>query len=570
MAGKYERLSKAELARRLAAMEEALRSQTDVQEVLQDLHIHQEEVRVQNEQLVEMKRSLEQSRDRYVDLYDFAPISYITLDPNGLVLDINLTGSTLLGLERSRIIGAPFYFYVEESDRPLFMTHMRRCREEGYGSEGVISEIRLVSRANHQFFAQLLSRPTVSEGGNGPATFRTAVTDMTEWKRAQEEKRELAMKEQSARAAAEAKDRFMAILSHELRTPLTPVLAAVSALLGRSNVSRSDRPILEMIRRNIELEARLIEDLLDITRITRNKLQLRVENVDMHVAIRDVLEMCAEEAHAKAMKITSELRARKAMVHGDPARLRQIIWNLLKNAIKFTPAGGLVVVRTSNPSPGRLSLQVSDTGIGIQPGLLGKLFSAFEQDEIDRRRYGGLGLGLTISKALVEAHAGTVSASSDGKGRGSTFTVDLPAAAMEAASASPAPSDGEQPKAQKLRILLVEDHSDTAQILSRLLEHEGHQVRVATNVGDALKLAGQGPMDLIISDLGLPDGSGYDLMLQVRPQLPQPVPAIALSGYGAESDIKRSRESGFSQHITKPVDFGRLLRAIDQVIGAVA
>jgi CheY-like chemotaxis protein len=301
-----------------------------------------------------------------------------------------------------------------------------------------------------------------------------------------------------------------------------------------------------------------------VTRITRNKLQLRVEPVDMHLAIRDVLEMCAEEAHAKALKVSNELRARKMFVRGDPARLRQIIWNLLKNAIKFTPAGGLVVIRTANPSANRLSLQVTDTGIGIQPALLGKLFSAFEQDEIDRRRYGGLGLGLTISKALVEAHEGTISASSDGKGRGASFVVELPAAPIEAAAA-PQTTAKAPPTSQKLRILLVEDHNDTAQILGRLLESEGHQVRIATTVGDALKLSIEGPMDLIISDLGLPDGSGYDLMIQVQPQLATRVPAIALSGYGADADINRSRESGFAQHITKPVDFGRLLRAIDQV-----
>jgi CheY-like chemotaxis protein len=199
--------------------------------------------------------------------------------------------------------------------------------------------------------------------------------------------------------------------------------------------------------------------------------------------------------------------------------------------------------------------------------LIGKLFSAFEQDEIDRRRYGGLGLGLTISKALVEAHEGTISASSEGKGRGATFTVDLPAVAGETAAVPRTPPARPQGKSQKLQILLVEDHNDTAQILSRLLEHEGHQVRIATNVGDALKLSDEGKMDLIISDLGLPDGSGYDLMNQVRPRLPV-TPAIALSGYGSEADIKRSRECGFSEHITKPVDFGRLLRAIDQVIGS--
>jgi CheY-like chemotaxis protein len=371
-------------------------------------------------------------------------------------------------------------------------------------------------------------------------------------------------KEQAARGDAEAanraKDLFLATLSHEMRTPLTPVLAAVTALLQRGNVARSDRPMLEMIRRNVELEARLIEDLLDLSRISINKLQLRLETVDMHTAIRDVLDMCAEDAHAKGLKITSELRARKSIVNGDPARLRQIVWNLLKNAIKFTPAGGLVIIRTANLSTSRLTLQVADTGIGIEPSLIGKLFSVFEQDEIGRQ-HGGLGLGLAISKALVEAHGGTISATSEGKGRGATFTVDLPVATGELAAVPEAPTEKPQSPPRKLRIMLVEDHGDTARILSTLLENEGHHVKVATTMQDAVKLSAEGELDLIISDLGLPDGTGYELMQQLK--LPSPVPAIALSGYGADTDIKRSRESGFRQHITKPVDFGRLLEAID-------
>jgi len=243
MTGKYGKMSKVDLVKRLAAMEEDLRAQMDMQEILQDLHVHQEEVRVQNEQLIEMKRSLERSRDRYADLYDFAPIAYLTMDGNGVVLDINITGTVLLAVERNRIVGSPFFFYVDESDRPAFLQHVRRCRDDVNSPQGVISEIKLVGRDGRKFIAQLLSRPSPVEGNGSTSSFRTAITDMSEWKRAEEEKRELAMKEQNARAAAEAKDRFMAILSHELRTPLTPVLAAVSALLQRSNVSRSDRPI---------------------------------------------------------------------------------------------------------------------------------------------------------------------------------------------------------------------------------------------------------------------------------------------------------------------------------------
>ena len=179
MAARYEKMSKASLVKRLAAMEESLRAQMDTQEILQDLHVHQEEVRVQNEQLIEMKRSLELSRDRYIDLYDFAPIAYLTLDGNGMVLDINLTGTTLLNVERNRIVGSPFFCYVDEPDRPAFLQHMRRCREEGNGPQGVISEMRLAGRNGRKFIAQLLSRQSSAESNNGTNSFRTAVTDDT-------------------------------------------------------------------------------------------------------------------------------------------------------------------------------------------------------------------------------------------------------------------------------------------------------------------------------------------------------------------------------------------------------
>src|SRR5262245_57178798 len=226
MAGKYDKMSKAQLAKKLAAAEETLRARMDTLDLMQDLQIHQEEVRIQNEQLAEMKQWLERSRDRYVDLYDFAPIAYITLDSNGIILEINLTGSTLLGMDRKRISGTPFFVYVEESDRHLFFEHMRRCREHFSSRQQVSSDIRLVAKDGRRFIAQLLTRPASDEKDNGAPSYRTVITDLSEYKKAEEEKRELAMKEQSARAAAEAKDRFMAILSHELRTPLTPVLAA--------------------------------------------------------------------------------------------------------------------------------------------------------------------------------------------------------------------------------------------------------------------------------------------------------------------------------------------------------
>src|SRR5258705_4220961 len=216
MAGKLEKLSKAELARRLAEMEKVVASHVGVQEVIQDLHVHQEEIRVQNEQLLEMKHSLEQSRDRFADLYDFAPIAYVTLDGNGMITEINLTGSMLLGKERRHIIGSPFMTYVDEKDHAPFLNHMRRCREaangRGNGAQ-VTSELQLAARDGRKISGQLLTRAVVDS--SGIMGYRTVVSDLTELKRAEEDRRELAIKEQNARAAAEAKDRFMAILSHE-------------------------------------------------------------------------------------------------------------------------------------------------------------------------------------------------------------------------------------------------------------------------------------------------------------------------------------------------------------------
>jgi signal transduction histidine kinase/CheY-like chemotaxis protein len=391
--------------------------------------------------------------------------------------------------------------------------------------------------------------------------------DITDRKRAEQQ---IAYAKQQLESANQAKDRFLAMLSHELRTPLAPVLALASDLVDRKELPMPLRLDLETIRRNVALEATLIDDLLDLTRISRGKLQLTLQDVDAHELLNNALEICRPEGQAKQIEIELRLDADQHFVRADAARLQQVFWNLLKNAIKFTPAGGRVRIVSSNPGnadgngEGQLRVEVSDTGIGIAPDLLPRIFDAFEQGAVSiTREFGGLGLGLAISKALIEAHHGQISAASDGPGAGACFAVALanvqPATLADRDAADPAHATLES----ALKILLVEDHPDTAVVMQRLLNDSGHEVQTAGSVAAALQRLEQIPVDIVISDIGLPDGSGLDLIRELCRR--RPVKAIALSGYGTEEDVQRSLAAGFAAHLTKPVPMSTLRKTIAEV-----
>jgi signal transduction histidine kinase len=393
--------------------------------------------------------------------------------------------------------------------------------------------------------------------------------------------RELEQRAAEFEHANRAKDRFLAALSHELRTPLAPVLMAAGALAERADLPQSVREDLAMIQRNVELEARLIDDLLDLTRIARGKLGLHPEPVDLHTLIRDVLESCcSSDINAKRQRISMDLQAREFTVWGDGARLQQILWNLIKNAVKFTPENGAIAVATRNePVSGNgngngdrdgdakarpaLVIEVIDSGVGIAPEMLPRVFDAFEQGSHEvTRQFGGLGLGLAISKALVDLHGGAIAAHSDGHGRGAVFTIQL-ATIERPARANARAQDGPD-TGRRLKILLVEDHEHTAEVLARLLRGIRHDVHTAATVTAALSAAQSDAFDVVISDLGLPDGSGLDLMRELKSKYQ--LRGIALSGYGMEEDHRRSLEVGFAAHLTKPVDFRKLQATIAQVV----
>jgi two-component system CheB/CheR fusion protein len=320
------------------------------------------------------------------------------------------------------------------------------------------------------------------------------------------------------------------------------------------------------------MEARLIDDRLDVTRIARGKVELRKQRVEVCTVIRRAVEVCKPDIEARGLQFDVDLGpAAPYRIEADVARLQQVFWNLLKNAIKFTPHGGCVGIRVRGPgseiqgSPSFVVVDFTDSGIGIAPEAQPRIFNAFEQAERSiTRQFGGLGLGLAISKALVEMHGGTIEVHSEGRGKGATFRIRLPLCVPAGHPETPAAAAPPRPAVRCLRILLVEDHGVTAKMMRWVLAEDGHDVKTASDVATALELARQHAFDLVVSDLGLPDGSGHDLMRQLRWR-GQEFPGIALSGYGQEEDIRNSHEAGFAVHLTKPASRERLLEAVASV-----
>jgi len=365
---------------------------------------------------------------------------------------------------------------------------------------------------------------------------------------------------EAAEIANQTKDQFIAVLSHELRTPLTPVLATVSALQSNEALPDPIRSALNLILRNVEMEVALIDDLLDVTRISQGKVDLHYQTVDVQDCVQIALETCQKEVKTKHLEIRSNFDASNTFVRADPTRLRQVFWNLLNNAVKFTPPGGVITLSSHNIGD-ELYVEVADTGIGIEPDVMPRLFRLFEQGERNKsRQFGGLGLGLYIAQAVVQQHGGRITASSEGRNKGAKFTVELRTVVPQAKPAPP-PATAE-PKIRPLRILLVEDHIDTLQVLVKLLQRWGHIVTPAGTIAEAQALLAAQEFELLISDIGLPDGSGLEIMRNLRGH--SDILGIALSGYGTEEDIQKSKEAGFATHLLKPVGAPELRTAIQQ------
>jgi len=502
------------------------------------------------------EEALQAQARRWQTTFDAIGDGVVLLDAAGAIIQSNRAFISMLDKPPEEIIGSRCGDLMNLSGRQLtdfpcsspFAEHRRES-----------SDLQLGARWFHITVDPV--RNTADDIDGAVCIF----SDITERKLFEQE---LQQAKDAAEAADRAKDQFLAVLSHELRTPLTPVLTAVQALREELELPAELALYVDVIHRNVELEARLIDDLLDLTGIAREKVRLNFETVDAHSLLDNVLDICRHDIGMKKLRLSVELGATRHHLWVDPARMQQVFWNLVKNAVKFTSVGGSLSIRSELLDDDILRVTVTDSGIGIEQHILPRIFDAFEQGEQNiTRQFGGLGLGLAISKALVEMLGGTLTASSAGKDMGASFTVELPTVHPPTNTAAPAATDGgtEHP-ARPLRILIVDDHADTSRVMQLLLERRGYQIRTAASVSTALEAADEGEYDLLISDIGLPDGSGLDLMRKLSKRN-KPLVGVALSGFGMEDDIQKSIEAGFAEHLTKPVNFKQLQDVIQRLAG---
>ncbi len=494
----------------------------------------------------------------------------MTLDADGCVRTWNAASERILGYTAAEVIGqsAKLFFSREDIDAGAFERELNEARTQGSSSD----DRWLWRKDGQSFFAAGTTTGIFSDGADGEGSqrllgFSKIIRDATQARVAADA---LRLAKEQAETANRAKDHFLAVLSHELRTPLTPILAAVRLIEMKGPLPEGVNGTLDVIRRNVELEARLIDDLLDLTSIARGKLSLNFRTVSLDEVLHSALEMSTADIQAKSLQVKTRFEIEGARISGDAARLQQIIWNLVRNAVKFTPADGRIEVRVFKPDARCVSIVVSDTGIGISTEALPRIFSAFEQaDESISKGFGGLGLGLAIASTLAQKHGGTLSAHSEGRGRGARFTLTLP---VLDEVLTPVKEEGgvdaELETLQSLRVLLVEDNAFTSSAMADLLEALGHQVSVADTVRRAVTFAREGTFDLLVSDIGLPDGSGLEVMREWS-RLQPGIPGLAVTGYGMDEDVRRCREAGFDDHLTKPVNVDRLesvLRSISRHI----
>lgn len=397
------------------------------------------------------------------------------------------------------------------------------------------------------------------------------------------EREQLLHNERTARSEAEranrVKDDFVAMVSHELRTPLNVILGWIELLKQQNADPALLAHGLEVLGRNTRLQAQLISDLLDVSRIASGKLQLELEAVHLDELVEQSIESFQPAAAEKGVNLELAIARPVPVMLGDPARLQQAAWNLLSNAIKFTPSGGTISVRLRSAND-HIELAVTDTGVGIRPELLPNIFERFRQGATtSTRRHGGLGLGLSITKNLIELHGGSISAGSDGEDQGATFTIELPVRSAEQQGTARGPTEpsttaqiADGVSLDGVRILVVEDDVDTRDLVRRLLESYRAQVTVAASAPEALELMRTDKMDMLLSDIGLPDMDGYGLIRAIRqPGGPDAnIPAIALTAFARAEDRTRTLRAGFNAHVAKPVDPTELIVVVGSFLSLIS
>jgi PAS domain S-box-containing protein len=514
-------------------------SGVNAQRVAHESEVRQIELELQNEELRTARLDLETGLERYTTLFDFAPLGYATLAADQTICEINHVGARLLGRERLRLVDRPFASVVEPDSRPAFRALLRKVT----ASDSMATcDVQLMRAGSAAWQARLTATLLA---GKDPMIL-LAFEDITE----QEVRRKRL--EQTERALLDAdrrKDEFLAALSHELRNPLAPIRNSLFVLAsGRAGGEQAGKA-LTVIERQVKHLTRLIDDLLDVTRITRGKVQLRRERVELGELVRRTMDDHRASFEASGVRLEAHFEPEPFWVDADPARIVQALSNLLGNAEKFTQREGLVVVSLRRDGT-RVSLRVQDTGAGIEPDVLEHLFEPFAQapQTIDRTR-GGLGLGLAMVRGLVELHGGKVDIASKGPGRGTEVTVSLP---LETPPERRQPTS-DAPVVNSRRVLVIEDNHDAADTLRDALALSGHQVQVAYDGQTGLVMAKTLRPDIVICDIGLPGMSGYAVATAFRAEEKlRGTYLVALSGYAQREDVQRAADAGFNRHIAKP------------------
>lgn len=510
----------------------------------------------------ELAEALATERGKLAAIIEHLPVGVVVGDPHGHIISMNLRGLQLHGFPSESEMFYTLDQYLAEFE--LFypdgtvMSTLEWPVSRAIRGEFVRGfEVRLINKKRGLDIVVSYDTAPVNGPDRKPNLFVYVMRDLTQQKRNEEQ---IQQAREAAETANKAKDHLLAVVSHELRTPLNPILA-ITSYLQTQDLPPQLIDDINTIKRNVEQEARIVDDLLNVTRLGRGKIILHQEAMDLHTLIRTVVGQFQPVMESKGIELLVSLRA-KPHVWVDPGRIQQVFSNLLDNAVKFTPKDGRITVRSMMATEGRVRVEITDTGIGIDPEILPKLFTPFEQGEkTTTRRFGGLGLGLVIVKGIVDLHGGTIAATSPGKDQGTTFTIELAVASGEIPH-QPLSIEKEANVACQ-RILLVEDHPDTLRIMARLLTSSGHHVLTAADFKEAMAKIDSEDFDILVSDIGLPDGSGLDIMKALRGK--RSVKGIALSGFGHDDDIRRSKEAGFTEHLVKPVDFHVLNRAIKKL-----
>jgi PAS domain S-box-containing protein len=530
----------------------------------------------------EHEESLRQSEERLRLLVEGVDdYAIFMLDPNGYVMTWNSGAERIKGYKANEIIGQHFSkFYPLDAVEGGWPEHeLQMAIERGL----FVEDGWRIRKDGSRFWANIKITALRDDSGRLRG-FAKLTRDLSERKRAEAleadgaQREELLEAERSARMAAQRaariKDEFLATLSHELRTPLSSILGWTQILRMQGTPKPEDfHRAIEVIERNTRAQTQLIDDLLDLSRIMSGRIRLDVQQIAIVDIARGAIESAEPTAQTKGVRLESIFDPHGGIVSGDPGRLQQIFWNLLSNAIKFTPKGGKVQVLLQRIDS-HIEFSVSDTGIGIPASFLPHVFDRFSQkDSSTTRSHGGLGLGLAISKQLVELQGGSLRAKSPGEGQGATFIVNLPLTILET-DAEPAkrahpthPVPEEQvllPNLAGVHALVVDDEADARDLIQRVLQEQGTTVSVAASGAEALRILETADPDILISDIGMPDMDGYQLMRRIRASEPKGrrIPSLALTAYARAEDRKRALLAGYQTHVAKPVDMAELVIVI--------